>query len=546
MSEQESSAHQTRRQEILDSPLEAWTVLVNADQSSAKEVEYLIKRGYQYYNNKGSSSSDNSPLLKDAESFATYAIRERPSREEVLADPVVSVERPGKLAAIHGVASAMVERNPSLADDGRPIIATDHLDQLLSHHVMSALNRFSERTELLFNIGERLYSPPNKEQVPGRTVRAVRRLEDIGRETHYLEIPVAHGSKKTLVYTTSEEGGYSYGYEAESSSELKTIIRDNNLYVPVSDLYERVNGAFAGRRSRGSDLANSYESLLSKSQAEAIEKFATEKDGGLYDHLEKLMRGNWTEGLVKTRDVPLKIQVIVNAVAWEDDDDDIALGEWVTAEQIEQAVSGYRSSEAYDGYEREPLEKLGSSRGIASVLRENSDSDRIQKSSEYEGISDNPMQYRLHRSNSNWPDLTIEEIGDLEELPCVNNLVDWLMEGHVQREPLFTLVDIALWTDDTYFELDDFVDYFSKFPWFDEHTSRYQTEYQIKRHNKRSNVVEPQRGAAVEPQPMISCNHEADFWARFCVGKENCDYSLYSSLNLRDEVYEVLGGTEYD
>ena len=73
------------------------------------------------------------------------------------------------------------------------------------------------------------------------------------------------------------------------------------------------------------------------------------------------------------------------------------------------------------------------------------------------------------------------------------------------------------------FNLADIKAAFSEYPWYDEDTTDYQVRYEMNQ----------------DAQP-VSCTNENEKFTQFCIGRENCDYSIYASLPLKQSVYDTL------
>jgi len=70
----------------------------------------------------------------------------------------------------------------------------------------------------------------------------------------------------------------------------------------------------------------------------------------------------------------------------------------------------------------------------------------------------------------------------------------------------------------------DLKDIFSRWPWYDEQVTDYQIRYEF------SNTI-----GGDTPLPM---NCDNDDMQRYCIGKEQCPYSIWGSLPFPDEMYD--------
>ncbi|WP_277524821.1 primase-associated protein [Natrinema salsiterrestre] len=74
--------------------------------------------------------------------------------------------------------------------------------------------------------------------------------------------------------------------------------------------------------------------------------------------------------------------------------------------------------------------------------------------------------------------------------------------------------------------LADLEDVFSRWPWYDEQETEYQVRYEF------SNTIDGDT-----PLPM---NCDNDDLQRYCIGQDQCPYSIWGSLPFPDEMYEQV------
>jgi len=72
----------------------------------------------------------------------------------------------------------------------------------------------------------------------------------------------------------------------------------------------------------------------------------------------------------------------------------------------------------------------------------------------------------------------------------------------------------------------DLKDVFSRWPWYDEQETEYQVRYEF------SNTI-----GGNTPLPM---NCDNDDLQRYCIGQDQCPYSIWGSLPFPDEMYEQV------
>ncbi|WP_458210232.1 primase-associated protein, partial [Haladaptatus sp. NG-SE-30] len=120
---------------------------------------------------------------------------------------------------------------------------------------------------------------------------------------------------------------------------------------------------------------------------------------------------------------------------------------------------------------------------------------------------------------------------DLFELPCMAAMDERLQEKKPVRKDLFNLVRMAWWLPQyrdasTEEFISDVKDLFSRWPWYDDEVTGYQIRYEL------DNDI----GGEI-PLPMNCAN---DDMQRYCIGRDQCPYSIYGSLPFPDEMYEQI------
>jgi len=122
----------------------------------------------------------------------------------------------------------------------------------------------------------------------------------------------------------------------------------------------------------------------------------------------------------------------------------------------------------------------------------------------------------------------VELIKDLLEFPCFQSLHETLQKSKVTRWELYSFVRYLL-SLDMEVSNEDIHDWFQQYPWYDRATTEYQVNYERQQ----------QMADGKDPMP-IGCNNENRNWAGHCIGRENCEYSLYHSVELDQKIYDRL------
>jgi hypothetical protein len=137
-------------------------------------------------------------------------------------------------------------------------------------------------------------------------------------------------------------------------------------------------------------------------------------------------------------------------------------------------------------------------------------------------------KFKLLDSQKGFKDVEVQSPEDILELPCMENVDEHLQEQKPTRWVLFS-VGRVLMSLENEFSMEELVDFYRRFPWFDEEITRYQLNYE-----------RDQRMADDNPPNPIGCNNDNQNFDTFCIGKENCSYSIYKSLPMRDDVIEQV------
>lgn len=189
----------------------------------------------------------------------------------------------------------------------------------------------------------------------------------------------------------------------------------------------------------------------------------------------------------------------------------------MTAEQLYEIVTYYQNSG--DGYLVDVAEEFEGPKAVSRILNGSNSGDV-----EVKERSGQPNEFRLeYAPYGRSKQVTVSEPGDIEELPCMDALTDHLHEGKPVRFMLYTLVRILI---DLGFTNAEIHDYFGQFPWYDEQKTEYQTNYERRQTESGDGAV------------PIGCNNDNKQFSQFCIGRDNCEYSIYGSLPFDDSVYD--------
>jgi len=293
-------------------------------------------------------------------------------------------------------------------------------------------------------------------------------------------------------------------------------VKNNRLYVPVSD-FDTKYREYAKRAFK--KLLWAHEKNLSEDQltwlttnetaiSERIDRF-TETG-----HNERIWR-NWDPG-------ERTIRVLRDAIR-DAPDEIVSLGEFNSAKELFEAV------EAYDpeaSWKRDMCNRISSPRCLGNLLA--SQRDHRNLTIRQHG---NTNHYRIQESSRGVQPLEVESIKDLFELPCMANMAERLHEKKPVRKDLYNFARMVMWLpqyQDSDLEtiVADLKNVFSRWPWYDEQVTDYQLRYEF------SNTI-----GGDTPLPM---NCDNDDLQRYCIGQDQCPYSIWGSLPFPDEMYDQL------
>jgi len=462
-------------------------------------VPALVDAGYRPYRTDG--TTDAEAFAHDVEVFAESAFNRMPY-EAVVDEPLQT--DPRALTTVASAAAASVASHPKYAEltEGYadPDMAlVDDIRRLWAHHVRAHLVDFEsldDAYERLRPIAEHVYRRRKEDEYgppPGRVVTGV--VDDVYEDVPAIEIPLAHANRHCEV--RNEQGA------------LVNRLRDGNIYVPYSDL-------------RGK-LVDATESAFDTHLSRQLEEFLSEEQRGwlvrntehVHHRIDEFLAGNEHDRLFdREDDFPALVRVFINAI--RDSETFARFDEPYTADSLRELLEDYRPAHPANQH---AVDGLTSPASVSRSLVEHESCsaltvDRSQRKNRFE--FSNPFR-------SGVP-VEVDEPTDILELPCMANIDEYLHEEKPVRWILYSVARI-LFSLDNGFTMDELVSFYSRYPWFDEATTRYQLRY------------ERDRGEDILP---IGCDNDNRNFATFCIGKENCEYSIYSSLPFSDDVYDRL------
>ena len=467
-------------------------------------VKQLFTRGYNRYVVDGEDQPED--LLNDVERFGRAAFNKR-VREDSLDDPFV--DEPGTLAVLSTLSAICVKHHSKFAESPPGTIQVLYdIRELFVNNLASLLRTYGDRA-LQQDIADVLYSkaPGEDGPHPGRVCTGIKEMPTFG-DGLYLEIPMAAASRTCLVRQEDESA-------PDGDRELLTRVADNNLYVPVGDFdakyREYADQAFKQLiRVQENGLSDDQLTWLTTNESAISERIDSFDETGQYERLWH----NWDRG---ERAVRAFRRALANADAVEQ-------GEFYTAKELYDALEAYTPG---SDWEASVVGAISSPSSLAKTLADHSSHAAVTVDR-----SGRVNEYRIGRGGSGAEQIDIEEIADLFELPCMAAMEERLHEKKPVRKDLYNFARMVMWLPQ-YHEsdideiVDDLMAVFSRWPWYDEQETAYQVRYEF------SNTIEGET-----PLPM---NCDNDDMQRYCIGKEQCPYSIWGSVPFPAGMYEQVG-----
>lgn len=481
--------------------VDAWLVALLPQKYSQDEQIGLFDRGYNAFRDE-QGKTDSNKFINAVEKFTLHAFK-NPSSEETQTDPIHT--DPGILAMAATLGAVSVKNHPEYLELTDNYYAPDmkllgYIKELWVDHVFWLLSNHDQRVGFLQEIAEIAYERKKEDKLgpaPGRVCTGIKRLPQFDN-TLYVEISLEHYNRFCEV--------------RNDAGEIITKFVDGKAYVPGFDLdtkirqmAERAFDIHIANQER--ELPNEQVAWIVNNTTEIQKKITQDIDGKRFDKL-------FTED-----NYPKKLGVIVGALRTYEYDE-IDFGEWLTAEEIYEAIEDYYPHLT----ERAIVDNINSPLAVSKILSNQEDHHDVEIDRE-----DRVNKFKILDSKQSFIDVEIDSPEDILELPCMENIDEYLMEQKPTRWILYSVARILMSLENE-FTIDELVEFYSRYPWFSEEVTRYQLNYERK-----------SRMADGRPPNPIGCQNDNTNFGTFCIGLENCSYSIYGSLPMKDEVMDRLG-----
>lgn len=481
--------------------IESWLVALLPQNYSTSELLSMYDRGYEFFRDE--EGKTNVDAFTDAiETFALKSFKQ-PTIEEVKQNPVHT--DPGVLSVAMTLAAISIKNHPEYKEHTEhyydpDMKLLDRLQELWVDHVFWLLMTHDNRVSFLQEIAEEAYARRQQDDrgpPPGRVCTGVKEVEELGGGL-YVEVPLEHYNRFCEV--RNDDG------------EIITKFLNGNAYIPGTDLDTKIR-EMAGR-AFGAHISTQEQELPNQQVTWVVNNTPE-----IQDQITRDLEGKRFEKLFTDDDYPRKLGVIVSAVkTYEYDEVDV--GEWLTAEEMFDAVQDYYPHVT----ERTVVENMSSPLSVSKTLMNFEDHHDVEVDDE-----GRVKKFKLFDSKKSVRDVEVDEPEDILELPCMENIDAYLMEQKPTRWILYSIARILMSLEND-FTMDEMVQFYSRYPWFNKQTTKYQLEYEQR-----------QQMADGRPPNPIGCHNDNRNFSTFCIGLENCQYSIYRSLPMKEEVYDRLG-----
>jgi len=490
-----------------DEELAHRTLLLPQDQTESDRRDLLLRGFAQYVDEDGDEHGDQ--LLADIERFGLAAIQFGRIDDHDHDD--VFTHDPGRLATIATLSSFCLKhhsRFEHLVESGMTdkIKPLHDIREYYLHNVVQILHG---RNDLLQDVAETIFAQPSSEEFPhpNRVCTGIEFRDEL--EQHCFEIPIVAASPDCII--RDDEG------------KPQNVFENRSLYIPLDALEDKYDDYL----QRGfHTLVDALDSLLTPDRTEwfiANEERLSEKIDA--DFASNRFDEIWVDWDQRERE----IKVIQNAVK---DSDTISVGEPHSAKKLLAEIQKYTP----ENWESGLLSEYKTAQSVAQTLRKNVNHRNVEIV-ETDPASAN--EYIIHDSDRSVTPLEASHPSHLFELPCFDNMRQHLHENGPTRKDLWNFVRTAWWLT-TYFSsrpgdktlddhfLEDIHETFEdEWDWYDPEITAYQVRYEIEQGDIEGNIPRPE-----------NCDNED--MQRYCIGQDNCEYSIWGSLPFPEEMYKIL------
>jgi hypothetical protein len=485
----------------------AWKIAINPETYSKSDRKLLIRRGQGQYETINDLFEDVSQFIADA--LDRYNVSRDEAEDFILDDPHDAINDPGRMALLMALGSTLVQHHDIIQNDPRKPVIQKHIQYYYLDLVFTAATYEEHQTEIRTALGEVVYSRDDEDDYGPPAGRVIEGLTSFPGADCVYKVPLTHANRMCEARVGNDRDG-----------QLRVLIKGPYLHIPYDDVHLKYKEEFTGRNS----VSWKLEQVISLSMSDDKKDEYLDSLTGITDRIEGLLNTGNDHMIFKERRYPAKIEAILKSV--EGVDKDIAqLGTPLTAEQISNAVRDYVTWTDTE-WIKNISDGINSPRKVANTLSQNKGLNHIS----IVPRSGQPDLYELEYKMGNFKQIDVTGIESLLEFPCMQNLHESLLDQKPVRWELYSFVRYLFEIDALDIGVEEIKEWFNQYNWYDEDVTEYQVSYE-----------EEQRMASGDRPLPISCNNDNRSWAEHCIGKENCEYSLYRSVDLKPDVYDRTG-----
>lgn len=491
---------------------EAALVAALPHEFSPSQRERLFARIYRYLDELDEHDTDE--LVDGAEQFALNAFEPHNTYNEP-GNPLV--DAPATLAVVAVLAATAVCNHDQL--ESTPPRRLKLFQQISDLYTRTLLHQFDARGYMLDkDLAELVYDKDSLHA--GRTCTGIAESVDGIPGGPYIEVPLIAASRTCVV--READGSLGGGFdpiENDSTGDLKTHIANNNVYIPAEDLYRRVANQLEDGGFR--TLFAAHQEFVSGG---SLRRFL-EHESAITERIDRFLSAGQQDLVWTNWDPDARLARVVRSAVGAQAN--LEKSREYTAKVLYEAVDRYQPE--YD-WEETVLREIKNPRSLSHRLK-SIDEDRVE-TIETEDWKSN--LYRVGHSSVGARQIGFDDKEDLFELPCLQNIDERMHEESPTRKDLYNMVRMLRWLPGyrpSQMNRDMFVEemkeILQRYPWYDEETSDYQIRYELDRTNKDG-----------DPYLPLGCSNTD--MERYCIGREECPYSIYGSLPFPDEMYDQI------
>jgi hypothetical protein len=435
------------------------------------------------------------------------------------------LNQPGRLAAVSSFGSVIVRYHPKIEDSSRPVEIHEHVRKRLLDYLFEAALRSEHKSTILREMGRVVFSRSKEDEYgppAGKPIEGTVMTDESDRQP-YFKVPIAHANPSVLARDDDGEITTVIGPQHEADADPSAA--GPYLYVPADEALLNYDSYFYG----AGQVPQSHETVITREFKDIELNHLQEQLIGLNRFIHDRIEGSSNSGIFKPRKYPPLLKAILMAIEHVPPED-ATFGEELTAKQVRMTLNDL-AADTDQGWVESLASKITSARAMGNQLTEVAKKDDTGHLSIIEK-NDGTNRYVFEYAPGNYNRLEISEIGDVLELPCMQSLHESLQESKPTRWELYSFVRYIYEIDSLDVGVEEFKEWFSQYPWYQPDVTEYQVDYELER------TLDGER-----PFP-IGCNNDNKHWATHCIGRENCDYSLYQSVQLRPDVYRRLDDNE--